>query len=295
MHLYKTGKLALLTLTLVGGTAAADPSLSIFTPTDDAMIFGTSATPPVDTGNASGMGPGMFAGADGGSSRKRSLVKFDLGTVADSGSLGMDEDPGDPITDADTIVEVDLMLVIGQIAGSGGGDMMGWMDPPHMGGGGCGTSCSPSSRTFSLYQVTTDWNEGSTGLTCSGMTCQSMSGTGQGWTHTSGDVTWADAVYSGTGWTNGPNDQDYSSAINSTTFTDFTFQLGMDWVGSGTTDPLVETVQAWANNSATNFGLEVKTSLETTATSFIGWWTKDGAAANSNMQAAPHLYVYYNP
>src|SRR5262249_53420960 len=131
----------------------------------DAMIFGTSTGS--DTGNASGKGPGMFAGADGGSNRKRSLVTFNLG-----GSL-----PG-----GETIDDRRMVRVVGQIAGSGGG-----------GGGG-----NYPSRTIRVYHLTGDWNEGNSGSP----TSQTIGGSGQGYTISTGDTSWHYTNYSGSTWTN---------------------------------------------------------------------------------------------
>ena len=71
------GRVVSLAAAAVGLTAAASPAVTVtLNPVKDAMIFGTSAT--VDTGNASGHGPALFAGADGSSNKKRSLVQFDF-------------------------------------------------------------------------------------------------------------------------------------------------------------------------------------------------------------------------
>src|SRR5215468_12783089 len=85
----------------VAATASGNTQVTVAT-TQDAMIFGTSGG--ADTGNASGKGPAMFAGADGGSNRKRSLVTFDLGTYIPGGV---------------TIDVVRMDLILGQVAGSG--------------------------------------------------------------------------------------------------------------------------------------------------------------------------------
>src|SRR5262245_63685118 len=88
----------------------------------DSMIVGTSAG--ADTGNASGKGPALFAGADGSSNKKRSLLMFDVA------SAGIPADA--------TITSVTLSLWLGQVAGSGGGQ-------------GGGTPISP--RIFNVYRL----------------------------------------------------------------------------------------------------------------------------------------------
>jgi hypothetical protein len=78
-----TLKTATTLLTLALGSAIAFAGSADIPAAHDAMIFGTSAGS--DTGNASGKGPAMFAGADGGLGKKRSLVTFDLGTYISGG------------------------------------------------------------------------------------------------------------------------------------------------------------------------------------------------------------------
>jgi hypothetical protein len=257
---------------LAGLTAVATATPTPFTPTDDAMIFATSAG--VDTGNANGRGPGMFAGADGKGDIKRSMIKFDLSSVH---------------THA-TVVELDL--VIGQIAGSGGQ------------GPGCGTSCTPPSRTFSIYVVSSSktWHEGQTGATaCGGGLCSSIGGTGQGWSYTTcncDDVTWKYNDYKSSGasqWANSPSNQDYGSAVISVTFNNFLNNAIEAFVGSaGSNVSFLNAVNNWIDNPSQNNGFEIRApSLEGTATSFIGWWTKDGATANSNSALSPVLYLTF--
>src|SRR5262249_35743849 len=101
-------------LCVVALEGSASATVANFNPSKDAMVFATSTGS--DTGNASGKGPGMFAGADGNSSKKRTLIQFNLASI--------------PTTA--TVDKVTLNLIVGQIAGSGGGGG---------GGGGCGMGC----------------------------------------------------------------------------------------------------------------------------------------------------------
>jgi hypothetical protein len=269
MTIMKTSSIAI-ALGILGifGTAAADS----FTPTDDAMIFANSSGS--DTGNANGRGPGMFAGADGQRNIKRALVKFDLSSL--------------PTTTVATQVELDL--VIGQIAGSGGQ------------GPGCGTNCNPASRTFDMYVVdySKTWHEGQTGATaCGGGLCSSIGGTGQGWSYTTcncDDVTWAYNDYksgASSSWANSPSNQDYGSAVIAATFDDFLNNATEAFIGNGSSNTaFLNAVNNWIANPSQNNGFEIRApDLEGTATSFIGWWTKDGATANSNSALSPVLIV----
>src|SRR5215217_624329 len=90
----------------------------------DATILGTSGG--ADTGNANGLGPGLFTGADGQNNMKRSLIQFDLATA------GI---PADAIID-----NVTMSLSLGQVPPSGG-----------------------LAQTIRLFNLSQNWSEGSSG------------------------------------------------------------------------------------------------------------------------------------
>jgi hypothetical protein len=219
----------------------------------DAMIFGTAAG--ADTGNASGMGPAMFAGADGQSNRKRSLVTFNLA--------------GASIPSNATITSVTMTLVLAQIAGSGGGSSPG-MYP---------------DRTLSVFHLTRDWSEGTSGSP----TSMSVGGTGQGFTRVIGDTSWSYANYNTTLWTAAGGDFS-STALSAVTFHE-PFSLGqqLSWSSAA----LASEVQNWLSTPSGYHGWLISSNLETSPTSFLGFWTKDGAAANSNPALAPVLKITY--
>jgi hypothetical protein len=240
-------------LTLALGSAIAFAGSANIPATHDAMIFGTSTGS--DTGNASGKGPAMFAGADGGSSRKRSLVTFDLGSFIPGGA---------------TIDLVRMDLILGQIAGSGMG----------------GTGSNLPSRTIRVYHLTTDWNEGSSGSP----TSPTIGGTGQGYTISTGDTSWHYTNYNGSSWTNLGGDFNAAEIANATFTTPFSVGQTCSWSSSG----MVSDVQGWVTSSSSYHGWMIKSDLETTATSFLGWWTVDGATANLNMNLQPILHVEWH-
>jgi hypothetical protein len=231
----------------------------------DAMIFGTAAG--ADTGNASGKGPALFAGADGGSSRKRSLVEFDLAAANIPANA--------------TIDSVTMILYLAQVAGSGGGS----------GGGG-----NYPSRTFRVYDLQQDWGEGNSGSP----TAAGVGGTGQGYARVAGDSTWDYAFYNpanlaaGTWNSSGTNlhGGNFSATESGeSTFTVFTtLNAPFTWSSPG----MATDVQNWLNGTAPNYGWLIKSDLEDMPTSFLGFWTKDGAAANSNPGIAPSLTINYS-
>jgi hypothetical protein len=236
-------------------TAASAGSATVYA-TQDAMIFATSGGS--DTGNSSGKGPGMFAGADAGSEKKRALVTFNLASAGIPGGA--------------TIDSVVMTLVLGQVAGYGGA--------------GCSSSCSYTSRTIRLYHLNTTWNEGNSGSP----TSTTIGGTGHGWTTASGDTSWTYTNYSGSSWTSAGGDYN-ATEIASSTFGP-TFPLGAThtWSSAG----MVTDVQNWLSSSSSYKGWILKSDIEGSSTSFLGWWTKDGAAANSNTALAPKLDITWH-
>jgi hypothetical protein len=259
-------------IAIVAGAAALMPASASLAATvtvpalKDAMIFGTSAG--VDTGNASGMGPALFAGADGSLNKKRSLIAFDIASA---------HIPADA-----TVTDATVTLYLAQVAGSGGGS-----------GGG-----SIPSRTFSLYRLLQDWGEGTSGSP----TSPGVGGTGQGYPHVAGDSTWDYAFYNpadltaGTWNLSGTNlhgGNFAATASGTSTFTSFAPLNGpYTWDSAG----LIADVQSWVSGASPNYGWLLRgDNLESTATSFLGFWSKDGAAANSNPAIAPSLTITFTP
>lgn len=88
----------------------------------DATIFQNNPN------NAGGGSPGLFAGTNGADSPRREFIDFDIADNIPAGS---------------TITSVQMILNLGQIAGSGGGG-----------------NTSTASSTIDIFKVTQDWGEG---------------------------------------------------------------------------------------------------------------------------------------
>lgn len=262
-------KTTLLTTFLLVGSASSPAACAVgavvtVPASKDSMIFGTAAG--ADTGNASGKGPALFAGADGSSNRKRSLIAFDIASAG--------------IPSNATIESATMTLYLAQVAGSGGGT-----------GGG-----NYPSRTLRLFDLLQDWGEGNSGSP----TAPGVGGTGQGYPRVAGDSTWDYALYdpahptAGT-WNaagtnlHGGNFATIESA--SSTFTSFTnLNTAFTWSSAG----MASDVQGWVDGTKPNDGWLLKSDLETSPTSFLGFWSKDGAAANNNPAIAPSLTITYS-
>jgi hypothetical protein len=117
----------------------------------------------------------------------------------------------------------------------------------------------------------------------------SVGGTGQGFTRVTGDSSWSYANYNSVLWTSGGGDFT-STAVASVTFhAPFTVNQQLSW----STTAMKTEVQNWLSTPAGYHGWLISSNLETSPTSFLGFWTKDGAAANSNPALAPVLRITY--
>ncbi len=244
---------------------AAHAAIITVTPSSDAMIFGTSAG--ADTGNASGMGPAFFAGADGSGNVKRSLLEFNLSAI-----------PADA-----TITNVTLTLYLAQVAGSAGST---------------GTVTNTKDRQLGLYDMLQPWTEGTSGSP----TSNNVGGSGQGYARVNGDVTWDYASYNsnpnlavlwnnnGTALHGGNVSTIESSLLDVPIGSSLVFAAPFAWSSAG----MVADVQGWVDGVLPNDGWMLKSdNLETTATSFLGFYSKDGAAAVGSLGLTPALAITF--
>src|SRR5262249_49660972 len=74
----------------------------------------------------------------------------------------------------------------------------------------------------------------------------------------------------------------------------FTFPSTLGAAYTWSSAGMVADVQAWADGTAPNYGWLLKSDLETSPTSFFGFWSKDGAAANNNPAIAPSLQIPFS-
>jgi hypothetical protein len=245
---------ALLVCGLWAAPAMADFIKDLPAVQDATLLGGTDANT-----NQSLADPGIFVGTDGQDNPKRGLIEFDIADNIPAGA---------------TITNVQLTLVLGQLAGSGGGS-------------GSGTT---SSETISLFDEAQAWGQPTNIKGASG-----FGGTGHGAAPQSGDATWNYAFYNTTSWTvaggdyvAGASDRGDASVGNSLTTYSWSSSL------------MVADVQNWLDNPSSNFGWLLKNSDETDATDFRAFWSAQGAAAyltanptNPLGVAAPELAVSY--
>lgn len=254
---------------LIVPAARADLTVS-FTPSSDAMIFGTSTGG--DTGNASGMGPALFAGADGQGNIKRSMLEFNVSSIP-AGA---------------TITSATLTLYLGQVAGSSGSN---------------GTVSNTMDRQFGLYDLLQSWTEGTSGSP----TSSNIGGSGQGYAHVNGDVTWTDASYNSNaslaiawgataaGSTTTPLlGGNFSTTESALLDVPVGYSLVNDAAFSWSSAGMAADVQGWLDGTLQNDGWLLRSdNLEAMHTSFLGFWSKDGAAAVGNSALTPTLTVTY--
>lgn len=148
------------------------------------------------------------------------------------------------------ITDVQFTLTLGQVAGSGG----------------AGSGGNDITRSISLYELTRGWGEGITGNTST-----TIGGTGQGFTANPGDATWNAAAHGSTAWTT-PGGDYQSTASASLTLTGTTVGTAYTWLS---TPSLVDDVQGWLNNPATNFGWIMINADETGSQTFFSFYTSE--------------------
>ncbi len=201
----------------------------------DTMIFQNNPN------NGAGGAPGFFAGTNSQPSIRRGMVSFDTSSI-----------PSDA-----TITDVQLRLVIGQIAGSGGGS----------GGGG---STSP---TIELHKLLVSWGEANTGAS----TSSSLGGIGQGSPALTGDATWNARFFDASSpvlWSQpgGQAGVDYLAGASASLVQGNAVNDVSLWLS---TPQLVADVQGWLSNPASNNGWMLINANETAAQTFRGFFSRN--------------------
>jgi hypothetical protein len=216
----------------------------------DATLF--SASP---ANNNSSSGPGMFVGSDGAGNPKRGLIQFDIPAFVPSNA---------------TITSASLSLVLGQVAG---------------GGGGAGDS---TPRTIGLFDVTTAWAGGTNGTT--GFPGPGFGGTGQGFAPNTGDATWNFATFNTIPWNTPGGGGDFVATASADTVVSQNLNTAYVW---GSTAQMVSDVQGWLDGALPNFGWLLQNASEATPTTFRAFYTREGAIEQSVPDFAPELTVSF--
>jgi hypothetical protein len=205
------------------------------TTTRDAMIFQNN----VD--NGAGGAPGLFAGSNSQPSQRRGFIEFDLSTLP----------PGA------TITNVELRLVIGQLAGSGGGsNPPGYLDP-----------------VIGLHRLLVSWGEADTGRS----TANVLNGIGQGTLAETGDATWNARYHDPVepiAW-HAPGGQagtDYVAGASSELVQANERYVESNWPATPT---LVDDVQGWLDDPLSNHGWMLINTNETDRQTFRGFFSHD--------------------
>jgi hypothetical protein len=185
--------------------------------------------------NGAGGAPGFFAGTNSQPSILRGLVAFDTS----------------PIPSSATITDVQLRLVIGQLAGSGRGT------------GG------PSNPVIGLHKLLVNWGEANTGAS----TANNLAGNGQGSAALGGDATWNERFFGASQPWSTPGGQsglDYGAAPSASLVQSNTSGDVSLWLS---TPALVADVQGWLAVPAMNFGWMLINTNESAAQTFRGFYS----------------------
>lgn len=239
----RTSRPWLIAILSLAAFASAHSEVVLLGASADASIFQNNIS------NSNGAGPGLFVGTNSNKSPRRTLISFDLSLIP-AGSI---------------INDVQLTLTLGQIAGSGGN----------------ASDVSAFARTFSLYELSQGWGEGSTGSTAT-----AIGGTGQGFSAGTGDATWSSAKYGVTTWNTPGGDFDPLASGSLTIQTGVTAGNAFTW---GSTTEMVADVQGWLDAPSTNHGWILLNGDETGTQTFFAFYSSEW----TNAAQTPVLAVTY--
>lgn len=205
------------------------------TATRDTMIFENN----VD--NGAGGAPGFFAGTNSQPSPRRGLIDFDVSSIP-AGAV---------------ITSVELRLVIGQLAGSGGGS-----NPPG--------SLDP---VIGLHKLLVSWGEADTGRSDTNV----LNGTGQGTDAEEGDATWKSRFFyddDPLDWLQpgGQPGTEYMTTASAALQQGNERYLESIWLS---TPALVNDVQGWIDSPETNHGWMLINTNKTDRQTFRGFFSHD--------------------
>jgi hypothetical protein len=194
----------------------------------DTMIFQNNVN------NGAGGAPGFFAGTNSAPSIRRGLLEFDVTSI--------------PITAI--ITDVQLRLVIGQLAGMGAG-----VNDPVIG----------------LHKLLVDWGEANTGAS----TATGLGGIGQGSAAQNGDATWNARFFGSVspwGQNGGQVGVDYNAAASASLVQGNALNDVSVWTS---TPALVADVQSWIGAPSANNGWMLINTDETSAQTFRGFYSRN--------------------
>jgi hypothetical protein len=220
----------------------------------DTMIFQNNVN------NGAGGAPGLLAGTNSQPSIRRGMIAFDPSAIPANA----------------TITDVQLRLVIGQIAGSGGGG----------GGGGF------SNPSIELHKLLVTWGEANTGAS----TSASLGGSAQGSPALAGDATW-NARFFGSpspwGQSGGQAGVDFVSAPSASLVQGNAVNDVSLWLS---TPALIADVQGWLADPSSNNGWMLINANESASQTFRGFYSRNynPVPAIPNLDTyLPQLFVSY--
>jgi hypothetical protein len=211
--------------------------------------------------NASGQGPGLFAGTNGMDSPRRGLLQFNVAGSVPQGAI---------------ITGAQLTLVLGQVAGSGGGSG---------GGGGGGVT---NSSMIEVHHVTASWGYPQPQLPPT----NNLGGTGQGVPAMTGDVTWSERFFNESPalpWSS-PGGDYVSTTSASLTVGNL---VGTAYVWSSVA--MASDVQGWLNNPSMNFGWILVNADEIDPTDFRAFYSRNALTASFQPQLTINYVIAPEP
>ena len=154
-----------------------------------------------------------------------------------------------------------------------------------------GNSPNSNAQTIGLYTLTKDWGEGT-----AGSSSLNIGGGGGGFAASPGDATWSDATLGSVPWTGLGATGDCNTVASATASVTGPIDTPFTW---SSTAALVDDVQNWLDDDATNFGWALVNANEATGQSVKAFYsreaTQDSSGAPNSLDPAwrPSLMVTY--
>jgi hypothetical protein len=154
-----------------------------------------------------------------------------------------------------------------------------------------GNSPNNDAQMIGLYKLTRDWGEGT-----AGSSSLSIGGGGSGFAASPGDATWSDAMLGSVPWTGLGAAGDFNMVASATAPVTGPIDTPFTWTS---TVALVDDVQSWLDDDATNFGWALVNANEAASQSVKAFYsreaTQDSSGVPNSLDPAwrPSLTVTY--
>ncbi|HEX5471125.1 MAG TPA: DNRLRE domain-containing protein [Lacipirellulaceae bacterium] len=138
-----------------------------------------------------------------------------------------------------------------------------------------GNAPNSNVQTIGLYKLTKNWGEGTAGSSIA-----TVGGSGAGFPASPGDATWSDAEFGSVPWSSPGGTGDFDPVASATAFVGGPVDTQFTWTS---TTALIDDVQSWLDDSATNFGWVLVNANESTNQSVKAFYSREATQDSSGV------------